>query len=117
MMIALVITLTSLLFLPPAEGAEDTGTGAASIGGDRFVKSVSAIIELKGENRIVILERSYLVTEKTIILDEKGKNIRLDQLPTPCEAVVKYQLRIDQSPLCLKISMKKPITKTRSINE
>ena len=79
--IAFFITLTSLLFLPPAKGSEDGSTAAPSIEENRFVKSTSGTIELKSKNRIVVMERSYSVAEETIILNERGKRIQLFQLP------------------------------------
>lgn len=116
-MVVFVFFLTSVFFLPPGGGAQEAGTIAPSGEMDRFIKSVSGTIELKTDTAVVMMERSYTVTEETIIQDRRGEEITLSRLPTPCEAEVKYQLKMDQDPLCLKIVVKKLKRKARSINE
>ena len=76
----------------------------------------SAVMTIMGKtsDAIVISERSFIVSKTTAIFDESGKQIGLNDLAVPCLAVVEYQLRMDQDPLCLKILVKKEGKNSRS---
>ena len=69
----------------------------------------SAVMTIMGKtsDAVISSERHFLVSESTVIFDESGQRIGLDDLAVPCTAQVKYQLRMDKSPLCLKIYVKK----------
>jgi hypothetical protein len=69
----------------------------------------SAVMTIMGKtsDAVISSERHFLVSDSTVILDRNGKRIGLNDLAVPCTAQVKYQLRMDQSPLCLSIHLKK----------
>jgi len=71
-----------------------------------LVRSGVMEIEGKTDHSIVVSERTFSVIEATSVFDESGKRINLDDLAVPCTAKIEYQLRMDSSPLCLKIQVK-----------
>jgi len=76
-------------------------------------RSAKLTISGKTDDAVIIGERHFSVTEATVIIDMKGKKIRLSDLAVPCEAEVKYRLIMDEDPIALKIAVKKllrPIT-------
>ena len=74
--------------------------------GDQATVSETVIIESKGDGGIIISKRRYAVMEATTILDVSGKKITLCDLRVPSEALVEYQLKEDQDPVCIKIANK-----------
>jgi hypothetical protein len=70
-------------------------------------RSGTLTITGKTAETVVVLERHFVVTETTIILNESGKKIRLGDLAVPCEAEIEYRLRMDEDPLALKITVRK----------
>jgi len=64
------------------------------------------MIEGKTGDAVLVGERRFLVTEATTILTIEGEKIQLSALPVPCKAEITYQLRMDQDPVTLKISIK-----------
>jgi hypothetical protein len=70
-------------------------------------RSAALTIGGKTADYILIGERHFTVTEATVIIDVKGKKIRLTDLAVPCEAEVEYRLIMDEDPLALKITVKK----------
>ena len=75
--------------------------------GDQTIVSATVTIQSKGDGGIIIAERRYVVMESTTILDVSRKTISLCDLRVPSEAVVEYQLRKDQDPVCVKIENKR----------
>lgn len=75
-----------------------------------LVRSGSAKIEGKTSDSIIAAERHFIVTESTTILDVNGKEIRLIDLPIPCEAEIEYRLRMDEDPVTLKIVIKRVLS-------
>jgi hypothetical protein len=68
----------------------------------------TAVVEVLGKTHhaIIVGERYFVLTEKTIFLDLNGENIALDTLPVPCKADIKYLLRMDEDPLLLELLIK-----------
>ena len=69
----------------------------------------SAVVTIMGKttDAVTISERDFMVSGETVILNEMGEKIDLNDLAVPCTAEVEYQLRMDKSPLCLRIYVKK----------
>jgi hypothetical protein len=70
-------------------------------------RSGTVMISGKTVDSVLISERHFAVTESTIIVNVRGKRIRLTDLAVPCEAQIEYRLRMDEDPLALKITVKK----------
>ena len=70
-------------------------------------RSAKLTISGKTADVIIIGERHFAVTETTVIIDMKGKKIRLSDLAVPCDAQIEYRLIMDEDPLALKITVKK----------
>jgi hypothetical protein len=70
-------------------------------------RSAKLTISGKTDDSILIGERHFAVTETTVIIDMKGKKIRLSDLAVPCDAQIEYRLIMDEDPLALKITVKK----------
>jgi len=70
-------------------------------------RSAKLTISGKTADAILIGERHFAVTEATVIIDIKGKKIRLSDLAVPCDAQIEYRLIMDEDPLALKITVKK----------
>jgi hypothetical protein len=70
-------------------------------------RSAKLTISGKTDDAILIGERHFAVTETTVIIDMKGKKIRLSDLAVPCEAEIEYRLIMDEDPCTLKITVKK----------
>jgi hypothetical protein len=70
-------------------------------------RSAKLTISGKTADAVLIGERHFTVTETTVIIDMKGKKIRLSDLAVPCDAQIEYRLIMDEDPLALKITVKK----------
>ena len=70
-------------------------------------RSATLTISGKTADAILIGERHFTITEATVIIDMKGKKIRLSDLAVPCNAQIEYRLIMDGAPLALKITVKK----------
>jgi hypothetical protein len=70
-------------------------------------RSAKLTVSGKTADAIIIGERHFAVTETTVIIDMKGKKIRLSDLAVPCNAQIEYRLIMDEDPLALKITVKK----------
>jgi hypothetical protein len=108
-----VVCLAYLFFFPARGFTEDQVELAPS----GPVSSFSGTIELKTNSSVVVVERSFSVTEETVIVDKDGKEIPLAELHVPCEAVIEYRLIMDKDPLCLKIIVGQRLRKDRSAKE
>lgn len=96
-----VVFLLLLLFLIAKPGIGFPQSGQPGI--IRF-----ALLEIDGKipGAVLVTERHFEVTEKTVILNQYGKKIELGDLPVPCVADVKYRLMMDKDPVALKIVVK-----------
>lgn len=88
------------------------GSSALASGLDRNAEGKSeifksALVKDKGDYGVGIDGRQYRVTESTVILDPLGKKIPLCDLPTPCVALVEFQLIEGQNPVSLRIEVKR----------
>ena len=83
------------------------GTGFPEPAQKSLDRSATLTISGKTADVILIGERHFAVTETTVIIDMKGKNIRLSDLAVPCDAEIEYRLIMDEDPLALKITVKK----------
>ena len=83
------------------------GTGFPEPAQKSLDRSATLTISGKTADVILIGERHFAVTETTVIIDMKGKNIRLSDLAVPCDAEIEYRLIMDENPLALKITVKK----------
>jgi hypothetical protein len=96
--LVLLFLLGSLLLQPLSHAAADA---------PEITRSAVVTITGKTSDAVMVSERSFPVTDATVLFDEKKQRISLDDLPVPCSAQVRYQLRMDKSPLCLEIQVKK----------
>ena len=97
--ISLCLVFSLLFLLLPVTGfSESLPKG--------LIRSGSVIIQGKTSDAIVVSERHFVVTEATTIVTIEGEKIQLSALPIPCKAEITYQLRMDQDPVTLKISIK-----------
>ena len=71
-----------------------------------LLRSGFVIIQGKTSDAIIVSERHFVVTEATTIVTIEGEKIQLSALPIPCKAEITYQLRMDQDPVTLSISIK-----------
>lgn len=74
-----------------------------------LIRCSPAIIQGKTHSAVIVNERHFVVTESTTILDVNGEKILLGDFPIPCEADIEYQLRMDQDPVALKITIKRAL--------
>jgi hypothetical protein len=97
--ISLCLVFSLLFLLLPVTGfSESLPKG--------LIRSGSVIIQGKTSDAIIVSERHFVVTEATTIVTMEGEKIQLSALPIPCKAEITYQLRMDQNPVTLKISIK-----------
>ena len=91
-----------------------TGKGLAErpVADDSLVRTSDVRIDYKTSGTIMVKERHFQVTSATMILDEKGDALPFSLLMVPCEAELQYQLRMDQDPECLKIVVKRLVTRS-----
>lgn len=71
-----------------------------------LVRTGTMIIEAKTENAVISGERHFIVTDATSIIDTNGSPIRLADLPVPAKVWMRYTLRMDEDPVCLRIELK-----------
>jgi hypothetical protein len=83
------------------------GTGFAEPAQKSLDRSATLTISGKTADAIIIGERHFTVTEATVIIDMKEKQIGLTDLAVPCDAQIEYRLIMDEDPLALKITVKK----------
>lgn len=93
----LIFLVTGLLFAATAFAQSPSPTG--------LIRSALMTIEGKSDDAVISGERRFVVTETTTIVDVTGKRIELSDFPVPCEVEVKYELKMDQDPLCLRIKI------------
>jgi hypothetical protein len=96
--LSLIFLVACLLFAAAAFAQSPSSTG--------LVRSGLMTIEGKSNDAVISGERHFVVTETTAILDVTGKRIELSDLAVPCEVEVKYELKMDQDPLCLRIKIR-----------
>jgi len=97
--ISLCLVFSLLFLLLPVTGfSESLPKG--------LTRSGSVIIQGKTSDAIIVSERHFVVTEATTIVTMEGEKIQLSALPIPCKAEITYQLRMDQDPVTLSISIK-----------
>jgi hypothetical protein len=100
----MVLWIAFLLLLPLSIAMPGIGFSESVPSG--LVRTGLVNITGKTDRAIIVSERHFLVTQKTTILDIYGKQIDLSHLPIPCQADVKYVLRMDQDPVSIKIVVK-----------
>ena len=64
------------------------------------------IIADKSDNFVVVNERKFILTESTKILDAQGNKMNIVNIVVPCKAEILYQLKTDEDPVCIKITVK-----------
>ncbi len=96
-LLVIVFLITFLLSAPAMVVAQDPPKEG--------IRSGTMTIKDKTDKAIVVGERHFLVTEDTTILDVKGEKIQLKELTIPSYAKIEYQLRMDEDPLCMKITI------------
>ncbi len=101
---AAVFCLACLLLLLTAEtvaAGEEAGTGV--------VRNKVLIVNSKTDQEVTVGERPFMVTGETKIFNLYGKQISLNELAVPCEAMVQYRLIMDKSPVVLRLQVKKQL--------
>ncbi|MBW2108167.1 MAG: hypothetical protein JRI36_05805 [Deltaproteobacteria bacterium] len=101
--VVLVIAIFLVIgFVTPA-GIFARGTAAPATS---LVRTGTMTIEAKTDDAVISGERHFVVTDSTSIIDANGNPIQLADFPVPAKARIRYRLRMDQDPLCLKIEIK-----------
>jgi len=72
--------------------ADDIPLQPEGYSSDETATYMKVIISKKDGNTIVTTDdHSFSVLKEAIILDADGKRIQLSELPTPCEATIRYR--------------------------
>ncbi|MBW2066311.1 MAG: hypothetical protein JRJ03_15485 [Deltaproteobacteria bacterium] len=79
-----------------------------------MTRSKEVRIDGKTYHTIIVTERHFLVTLDTQVFDLHGRKIGLDELPVPCEAKIKYQLRMDEDPELISVAVTKVFSDSTS---
>jgi hypothetical protein len=98
-----IVLLLAFTLFKPAIGFSKTAP-------KRLIRSALVTIGGKTTDAVLVGERRFLVTETTTIVMPEGGKIELAALPVPCEAEIKYQLRMDEDPVTLKIRVKRVLS-------
>ena len=72
-----------------------------------YTPSAFMLIEAKSMHSIVASKRQFEIMRETRILNGSGKEIRIQNLPVPCQAQVDYETSAYGDPIALKIRVKK----------
>jgi hypothetical protein len=72
-----------------------------------YMPSAFMLIEAKSRHSIVASKRQFEIMRETRILNRSGKEIRIQNLPVPCQAQVDYETSPYDDPIALKIRIKK----------
>ncbi len=72
-----------------------------------YKPSAFMVIEAKSRHSIIASKRQFEITRETRILNRRGKEIRIQNLPVPCQAQVDYETSPYGDPIALKIRIKK----------
>lgn len=81
-------------------------TFAVEEGMQEYRPSAFMVIEAKSRHSIVSSKRPFEVKRETRILDERGKEIKIQNLPVPCIAQVDYETSTYGDPVALKIRIR-----------
>ena len=73
-----------------AEQSTNTFSGAANIGIELGVSRDTMVLDGKEDDCVLFCKRRYEVTTNTVIKNEWGGFISLDELKVPCRAMVSY---------------------------
>ena len=95
----LLCGLGSLFRVPVAIAMEDVI--------EEYRPSAFMVIEAKSRHSIFASKRRFEIMRETRILDGSGKEIRIQNLPVPCQAQVDYETFTYGDPIALKILIKK----------
>ena len=74
---------------------------------EEFIPSAFMVIEAKSRHSIVASKRQFEIMGETQILNRRGNEIRIQDLPVPCQAQVDYETAPYSNPIALKIRIKK----------
>jgi hypothetical protein len=90
----------SSLFPVPVVIAMEEGSG-------EYRPSAFMVIEAKTRHTIVASKRRFEIMRETRILDRRGREISIQNLPVPCKAQVDYETFSFGDPIAIKILIKK----------
>lgn len=93
--VIIVIGMSVSVFCGFSTGAENSthtfsGADAANIGTALGVSQDTMVLDGKGDDYVLFCKRRYEVTTHTVIKNEWGMLISLDELLVPCKAMVSY---------------------------
>jgi hypothetical protein len=84
-------------------------SGHAIASGKNLEKGIprSGTVTIVGKTRdsIIVKERHFRLIRSTTLWGVDQKKIRIYNLPIPCEAEIRYLLRMDQDPLLLEAQL------------
>jgi len=89
--VVIVIGMIVIVLCGFSIGAEHaTGADEANIGTALGVSQDTMVLDGKGDDYVLFCKRRYEVTTQTVIKNERGMLISLNELLVPCEAMVSY---------------------------
>jgi len=89
--VVIVIGMIVIVLCGFSIGAEhSTGADEANIGTALGVSRDTMVLDGKGDDYVLFCKRRYEVTTQTVIKNERGMLISLNELLVPCEAMVSY---------------------------
>ena len=101
----LLCGFTSLFTAPVVIATEVRSREYSSSG--KYRPSAFMVIEAKSRHTIVASKRRFEIMRETRILDRRGREITIHDLPVPCQAQVDYETFSDSDPIAIKIRIKK----------
>ena len=104
--VVIVIGMTVIVLCGFSIGAEhSTGTDAANIGTALGVSQGTMVLDGKGDDYVLFCKRRYEVATHTVIKNEWGMLISLDELSIPCEAMVSYYKKPEEKNTYVAVSI------------
>ena len=94
--VIIVISMTVSVFCGFSIGAEHSthtfsnADGEVNIGTALGVSRDTMVLDGKGDDYVLFCKRRYEITTQTVIKNERGMLISLDELLVPCKAMVSY---------------------------
>ena len=89
--VVIVIGMIVIVLCGFSIGAEhSTGADEANIGTAPGVSQGTMVLDGKGDDYVLFCKRRYEVSTYTVIKNERGMLISLNELLVPCKAIVSY---------------------------
>lgn len=104
--VVIVIGMTVSVLCGFSIGAEhSTGADEANIGTALGVSQDTMVLDGKGDDYVLFCKRRYEVATHTVIKNEWGTLISLNELSIPCEAMVSYYKKPEEKNTYVAVSI------------